>query len=133
VILLDTHVLLWMDLGKDGLGPATQRLIQTGWTEGRICVSAISFWECAMLHRRGRVNLRLAPVRWRAELLAAGLIEHRLDGETGIVAAQLEARHRDPADRFIAATAVVNDATLVTADDQLLRLRSKLKLQNARR
>jgi PIN domain nuclease of toxin-antitoxin system len=133
VILLDTHVLLWMDLGRDGLGPATQRLIQNGWVEGLICVSAISFWECAMLHRRGRVNLKIAPARWRAELLAGGLIEHPLDGQASIVAAELEALHNDPADRFIAATTIVHDATLVTADDLLLRLRPKLKLQNARK
>jgi predicted nucleic acid-binding protein len=37
----------------------------------------------------------------------------------------------DPADRFIAATAIAPDATLVTADTALLKWRHKLRGQNA--
>jgi len=37
----------------------------------------------------------------------------------------------DPAGRFIAATAIAHDATLVTADTALLKWRHKLRHQNA--
>jgi len=37
----------------------------------------------------------------------------------------------DPADRFIAATAVVHDATLMTANESLLAWRAKVRRQNA--
>jgi PIN domain nuclease of toxin-antitoxin system len=133
VILLDTHALVWLDTGDNALGPMSRRATQQAYEERRLGVSAISFWECAMLYGRGRLELPVRPAEWRAQLLAWGLIEHPLDGNSAVVAAELEALRKDPADRFIAATAIVLDATLVTADDQLLRLRSKLKLQNARR
>ena len=53
-------------------------------------------------------------------------------GGTGaILAAELESLTGDPADRIIAATAIAHDATLMTADDNLLRWRHQLKRQNA--
>jgi PIN domain nuclease of toxin-antitoxin system len=52
-------------------------------------------------------------------------------GEIAIVAGELDGLHGDPADRFIAATAIVHDATLVTADERLLRWRHPLRRQNA--
>jgi PIN domain nuclease of toxin-antitoxin system len=53
------------------------------------------------------------------------------DGEIAILAAELTGLNGDPADRIIAATAIANDATLVTADENLLRWRHRLKRQNA--
>jgi hypothetical protein len=41
--------------------------------------------------------------------------------------------HGDPADRFITATAIAHDATLITADHRLLRWRGKVKRQHANR
>jgi len=53
---------------------------------------------------------------------ATGFIkEAPLTHEISLVAAKLQ-MHRDPADRFIAATAQVLDLTLVTADEKLLGL-----------
>jgi PIN domain nuclease of toxin-antitoxin system len=43
---------------------------------------------------------------------------------------QLSLSHRDPADRFLAATARVFDLTLVTADARWLEEKSKATLAN---
>lgn len=131
MILLDTHALIWLDVDDAALGKASRRLIKQAWQIGHLSVSAISFWECAMLHARHHITLPLSPSAWRGDLLATGLTEWPLDGETAILANELEALHKDPADRFIAATAIVHRATLVTADQRLLEWKHPLQRQNA--
>ncbi len=134
MILLDTHALVWMDKDDPCLGAEARRLIQEAWDGQIACVSAVSFWECAILLAKRRLALRLPALEWRAELLDQGLTEHPLDGQCGIVAAQLDLPHKDPADRFIAATAIAHEATLITADDNLLRWRHKaLRRHDARK
>ena len=54
------------------------------------------------------------------------------DGRIGLLAATFDDLHRDPADRFIAATALGRDATLLTADEKLLARQSGLRRQDAR-
>jgi PIN domain nuclease of toxin-antitoxin system len=133
VILLDTHVLVWLDLDSDALGSIANRLVDAAWRDRTLMVSAISFWECALLHRRERLELPKPPSVWREDLIAAGLNEVPLDGGTSIAAAQLDSLHKDPVDRFIVATALAHDATLLTADKSILRWRGKLKRQDARK
>ena len=55
VILLDTHALVWMDTDASALGRTARRLIRQAWEAQQLAVSVISFWECAMLHARGRI------------------------------------------------------------------------------
>ena len=133
VILLDTHVLVWMDADTGGVGRTSRRLIQQAWQERQLAVSAISFWECAMLLQRQRIDLRRGPAEWRRALLANGLIEVPIDGDIALLATTLESFPKDPADRFIAATAMTLNATLVTADAPILGWRSPLRRQNAGR
>ena len=131
MIVLDTHALIWMDVDDPRLGPSTRQRIAQDWGAGAVAVCAISFWECAALHRRGRIGLRMAPTAWREELLTAGLIELPIDGGIGMAAALLEGLHKDPADRFIAAAALVRGATLVTADARLLAWENALERLDA--
>jgi PIN domain nuclease of toxin-antitoxin system len=95
-------------------------------------VSAITFWETAMLHQRGRVELVQPVEAWRRALLDRGLREWPLTGEVGLAAAALPEFHADPADRFITATALHHGATLVTADDRLLAWSGLLRRHDAR-
>lgn len=133
MILLDTHALVWMDEDAPALGPKARDVVQQAWDAQQLAVSAISFWECAMLQFRGRLKFTRSPAAWRAELLSAGLIEVPLDGEIAMVAAGIESLHKDPADRFIAATAIVKGAALVTADTKLLKWKHRLQRHDAAR
>ena len=80
MILLDTHVLLWLDRDDPALGPTSRELIREAWTNGAVAVCAISFWEVAMFAARGRINLRQSPESWRLDWLQAELEEIPLDG-----------------------------------------------------
>lgn len=118
--LLDTHLLLWIELEDRRLGTRTRTLIAEAWEAGEAAVSAVSFWEVALLRRRGRLEGDLEVEPWRKSLLDGGMIELPLDGRTAIQAVQLQDFHADPADRFIVATALTGGHRLITADREIL-------------
>ena len=131
MILLDTHVLIWVDIDEPTLGKTTRRLIRDAWAVAELAVSAVTFWECAMLHTQKRIRLPKSPLAWRGELLSTGINELAVDGETAILATELDRLHKDPVDRFIAASAIKHGAVLITADERLLRWRHAVRRQNA--
>lgn len=126
-MILDTHVLLWMDRNDPALGPAARGQVERAWRAGQVAVSAISFWEVAMLAERGRIVLPVPMNRWRADWLKAGLGEIPLNGHIALQACQLENLHRDPADRFIIATAMDSHLPLMTADGRILDWKGDLE------
>lgn len=119
-MILDTHALLWMDRNDAALGPAARKEIEVAWRARQLAVSAISFWEVAMLAERGCIALPMPVALWREDWINAGLTEIPVDGRIALLATQLENLHRDPADRFIIATAIDRNATLITADSLIL-------------
>ena len=131
MIVLDTHALLWMDRNDPVLGPQARALIENTWRSDVVAVSAISFWETALLADRGRIVLPVPAESWRVDLLQAGLREIAIDGRIALLATRLEGLHRDPADRFIVATSLQLGATLVTADTQILGWGGNLPRLNA--
>ena len=126
-------MLVWLDAGTDKLGDETARLIDDEFAADSVAVSAISFWEIAMLVAKGRLVIAKPVLRWREELLAAGLIELPVDGRLGIEAAERHEFHGDPADRLIVATALTAGCRLVTADRQILNSPGPVEMIDARR
>ncbi len=120
MLLIDTHVLVWLDAGSPALGASARARIDEALFRQSLLVSAISFWEIAMLMAKQRLTLKMSPDTWRKELLAGGLLELPVDGDIGIAAGGLPDFHGDPADRIIAASALLRGATLVTADKKML-------------
>ncbi|MCY4426225.1 MAG: type II toxin-antitoxin system VapC family toxin [Halieaceae bacterium] len=133
MILLDTHVLIWLDQDSSDLGANCRAAADSALADDALAVSAISFWEVAMLAQRKRLSFDMQVSVWRRDLLVAGVRELAVDGRIGIQAASLAELQRDPADRLIAATAQVYGATLATADQRLLDWRADLPRLNARK
>ena len=131
MIILDTHVLIWLLLNDDRIGEQTRGVIRNAWAESDVAVSAITFWEVAMLHEKERLSLLADIESWRAGLLDSGLIEIAVDGRVGIRAAELEDFHADPADRVIVAT-TLEGHRLVTADRRILGWSGNLDRLDAR-
>ena len=119
MILLDTQVLLWLLYGDSRLGRQARQVIDDALADGRAAVSAITFWEVAMLHARGRITLQADIGSWRESLIEEGLIEIPVDGGIAVRAGLLQDIHDDPADRLIVATAL-DGHQLVTADRRIL-------------
>lgn len=122
-LLLDTHVLIWFAEGNEALPESSIERIDGLREEQGLAVSAINFWEVAMLQRRKRVSLSVPISQWRSVVLeASGITEAPLTGEIAIESVELPGDvHSDPADRMLIATARLNGWTLATRDDRILR------------
>ncbi len=132
VILVDTHVVIWSANNDTALGPTSRSIIAAARADGSLVVSAITFWEVALLFAKERLKLSDTPQILRRDFLAAGAKELPIDGVTALLSVDLKDLPGDPADRFIMATAIANNAKLVTADQTLLRWRHPLERQDAR-
>ncbi len=129
---VDTHALIWLWTGDDHLGHGVKRNIDSALQDGELAVSAMTFWEVAMLRGKDRLDFPEDVSAWRRELLGQGVLEIPVDGEIGIRANELADFHADPADRIIVATAMTGHQ-LVTADRRILDWPGELRRLDATR
>lgn len=118
MIVLDTHAFLWWATAPEKLGrTATKRIAAAT----RLGVPAICLWEIAMKVTARKLRFDRSTDAWIDAALAA---DHRVEllaitPRIAVDCAELSWTHRDPADRFIVATARALDAPLVTADETI--------------
>lgn len=132
-ILLDTNALLWLLENHPNLGEKAVKLADTALAASTLYVSAISFWEIALLDARIKPSLSRIAEAFRHAVLNLGITEVPITGDIGILTNRLENLHKDPADRMIIATAITLDAVLITADKAILKCKGKLKSHDARK
>jgi PIN domain nuclease of toxin-antitoxin system len=128
-LLLDTHIWLWSALDRAHLSRRVIAELQNPANE--LWLSPISLWEVLTLCQKGRLSLHPNPSDWITNMLGAvpmreAQVTYLVAQETGRVNLQ----HRDPADRFLVATARVLELTLVTADEHLLKSKQVPVLAN---
>ncbi|MFP4378154.1 MAG: type II toxin-antitoxin system VapC family toxin, partial [Spirochaetales bacterium] len=104
MMLLDTCALLWLVEGSARLSAETKQSIDR---EAIVAVSAISAFEIALKYRHNKLTLPMPPEEWWERSSA----HHRIDildltPAVAMRATRLPAVHKDPADRFIIATAM---------------------------
>ncbi len=131
-VLLDTNALIWSVEGDGRLGRRSRGIADTALGEDLLLVSAISFWEVAMLSQRRRLTLAYPAAEWRQTALRLGVREIPLTGDIGIRAVELDGLPGDPADRMITATAMAWGATFITADSRILEWTGQLTRHDAR-
>lgn len=123
-LLLDTHAWIWLIEGNTKrVAPAARRKMIAASEDGRLLVSAISVWEIGMLVAKNRLAFQQAVHEWIAEALTLpGLRLVELMPEIALDSSNLPGSPGvDPADRILIATARRMDATLATADRNILK------------
>ena len=120
-LLLDTHIWLWYLQGNDRLSKNLRQMMNSPDTE--LWLSPISVWETIVLAEKGRIKLNADPQVWvKKYLRSLDFKEARITHEIAMKSRSIQLSHQDPADRFIAATAMELDLTLATVDKRLLGL-----------
>ena len=115
-MILDTCALLWLASGNKRLTKTVLKAIKEA---PAVSVSAISGFEVAIKVGRGKLVLPLGPTDWFQQVIVHhGLTALPLELSVCIAAAKLPAIHNDPCDRFIIATARLNQLTVVTTDER---------------
>jgi PIN domain nuclease of toxin-antitoxin system len=122
MVLLDTHVLVWLVNGSSRLGGKAKQLIEKTAFNGEIFVSAITPMEIGMLVAKSRLSLSKDVLEWVNEALAQpGIFLQGLLPEIAVASTRLPHHfHGDSADRIIIASARYLNAPVVTADRQIL-------------
>lgn len=129
-LLLDTHIWLWSVLDPERLGRRAARELASSANE--LWLSPISVWEATLLAERGRIVVEDSAASWvERALRAAPLREAPLTFDVAIESRRVALPHADPADRFLAASALVHGLTLLTADERLLRAKVCPTLPNS--
>ena len=129
-LLLDTHIWLWSALERGRLSRRVITALQD--PDNVLWLSPISLWEVLTLCQKKKLTLSPDPQTWIEDTLNAipvreAPITYQVAQETG----RVQLPHRDPADRFLMATARIFDLTLVTADEALIRSQQASVLANS--
>ena len=118
-LLLDTHIILWSVAEPEKLSQNITEDLQNDSNE--LWFSPISVWEIILLAEKGRISLGPDIEKSVREIFRKiPLNEATLNHEVAIQSRSVRLPHQDPADRFLAATAIVYDFTLVTADSRII-------------
>jgi PIN domain nuclease of toxin-antitoxin system len=120
-LLLDTHIWIWSHLEPSKISSGvTKELTNPG--NDRF-LSAVSVWEAIILLERKRVQFNKDFGEWFLESKEElSLNEVPVSWEVAHELRFTMLGHRDPADRFLVATAKAYDLTLVTADERLMNI-----------
>ena len=114
-MILDTCALLWLASGSKKLSRAALREINSA---SAVYVSAISGFEISLKAGKGKLELSHPVEEWSQRITEHhGLTVLPLNLKICVAAAELPPIHDDPFDRFIIATAKLNDLAVVTADE----------------
>ena len=115
MLLLDTHVVLWLVDTQDRIPEKALAGIED--RRNSLYVSAVSAWEIGMLSAHSRIGLPYPPSDFYARVLDEwNITELAIDGHIAFRAVALPAIHNDPFDRILIATAELNNLRIVTKD-----------------
>ena len=132
-LLLDTHTAVWLTLDTPRLGRAARRACNAALAADEIAIPTIAYYEIGRLLSRGHLAGTASVRDWRAIILSLGIREVELTAEIAVRASDLENLPRDPLDRIVVATAMVQQSVLLTADEAILAWPGPLKRQDAQR
>ncbi len=118
MILLDTHVVIWLALNPEKISPAATAAIREAESVGAFLgISAMTLYEVAYSIRRGRIQPSV-PHQVFLDRIRSRFKVFPVSETIALCAAELPAPfHGDPMDRIIAATTIVENCVLITHDD----------------
>jgi PIN domain nuclease of toxin-antitoxin system len=125
LILLDTHVVVWLAGEEHRLSRNAKTAIDEGRQTGPgLAISDFTLYELSTLFRRKQFSLAISLESFISDV-ERRFVVLPITSRICVGAFSLPATYpKDPADRIIGATALVEGLTLVTADAQIRKSRA---------
>jgi PIN domain nuclease of toxin-antitoxin system len=122
LILVDTHIVLWLALEPERISKRVQAVIEEARRNGTgLAISAMTLVEIATLFRKRRFHLAVSLESFLDELERRFVVLPINARTCARMLTLAENYPKDPADRVIGATALVEGMGLVTADREIRR------------
>jgi PIN domain nuclease of toxin-antitoxin system len=122
VILVDTHVVVWLAFDQNQLSKRARGAIDDARKNGDgLAISDITLLELAALVSKGRVRLDISLESFLQEIEARFIVLSISGRACARIMGLPTAYPKDPADRIIGATALVEGLALITADREIIR------------
>jgi len=122
VILVDTHVVVWLALDQARITRKAKTAIDDARQNANgLAISDITLYELSTLASKGRIQLGISLESFLQEVEARFVVLPISSRACAQAVALPVAYPEDPADRIIGATALVNGLSLVTADREIRR------------
>lgn len=121
MIVVDTHIIIWNALKPEMLSGKAEKAISAANNSDGIIFCEISLWEIAMLMHKERLSIDIEYTEFIQLILESNKYVFRgITPEIAWLSTGLFSdNNKDPADRIIAATSIIENANLVTADNEL--------------
>lgn len=118
VILLDTCAIIWDALDQAKLTDKAKAAIAKADEHNALIISDISIWEISMLIKRARIEIETTAANFLNLFLESRNISVvSISPEIAELSTSFGSEiNNDPADRIIAATSIIHNAQLITAD-----------------
>ena len=125
MILVDTHVVIWLALDKNQISRKARTAIDYARKNADgLAISDITLLELATLAKKGRIRLNISLESFLREV-ESRFVVLPITGRACARAIGFPATYpKDPADRIIGATALVEGLSLLTADRKIHRSRA---------
>ena len=121
MILLDTHILIWLLIAPDNLAPKAKKAILAARKSGSLALSAISLWEMAWLAQNKRIEVDVSVDSF-VKKCASYVQVLPITPEIAVRSVQFPKSYpNDPQDRIIGATALVEGIRLLTHDKLIVK------------
>jgi PIN domain nuclease of toxin-antitoxin system len=121
MILLDTHILIWLLIAPENLAPKAKKVILAARKSGPLALSAISLWEMAWLAQNKRIDVDVSVDSF-VKKCASYVQVLPITPEIAVRSVQFPKSYpNNPQDRIIGATALVEGIRLLTHDKLIVK------------
>lgn len=116
--LLDTHTIIWLTGIDDWkLSQKSKEIILSGAND--LSVSIISLWELSLKINKGKLELGITLDELVEKIQDSGISIIPVSVKHVLGLSELKYIHNDPFDRLLISTAIVENMTILTADENI--------------